>query len=44
MVVWVLWSELLGDGKPEWNYIDAFSTEAACTEEIAAEGFQGEAK
>ena len=33
MVLWVLWSELLGDGKPEWNYIDTFNTEAACTEE-----------
>src|SRR6266511_261150 len=33
MVLWVLWSELLGDGKPEWNSIDTFNTEAACTEE-----------
>ena len=33
MVLWVLWSELLGDGKPDWNYIDTFNTEAACTEE-----------
>src|SRR4029453_5612806 len=33
MVLWVLWSELLGDGKPEWNSIDTFNTQAACTEE-----------
>jgi hypothetical protein len=33
MVLWVLWSEFLGDGKPEWNSIDTFNTEAACTEE-----------
>src|SRR4030095_3361119 len=33
LVLWVLWSELLGDGKPEWNSIDTFNTEAACTEE-----------
>ena len=33
MVLWVLWSELLGDGKPEWNSIDTFNTEAACIEE-----------
>jgi hypothetical protein len=33
LVLWILWSELLGDGKPEWNTIDTFNTEAACTEE-----------
>jgi len=33
MVLWVLWSELLGDGKPEWNSIDTFNTQAECTEE-----------
>jgi hypothetical protein len=34
LVLWILWSELLGDGKPEWNSIDTFNTQTACTEEL----------
>ena len=40
MVLWVLWSELLGDGKPEWNSIDTFNTQAACTEESQQRAFR----